>query len=93
MSLINISLVHGKYLLAMKTKFSVCQRTVTNYRYGVSKSPPPPPFALLHSAKFRKRYILRHFEVEAVREGFLKELGMLYPFLGSAKVINASFVW
>ena len=42
---------------------------------------------------FRKSNTLRHFEVEAVRERFLKELGMLNPFLGSAKVKNAYFVW
>ena len=40
----------------------------------------------------RKSNTLRHFEVEAVRECFLKELGMLNPFLGSAKVKNAYFV-
>ena len=35
---------------------------------------------------------LKHFEVEAV-ERFLKELGILNPFLGSAKVKNAYFKW
>ena len=42
---------------------------------------------------FRKSNTLRHFEVEAVREHYLKELVMLNPFLGSAKVKNAYFVW
>ena len=32
---------------------------------------------------------LRHLEVEAVREHFLKELGVLTLFLVSAKVKNA----
>ena len=41
----------------------------------------------------RKSNTLRHFEAEVVRECFIKELGMLNPFLGSAKVKNAYFVW
>ena len=42
---------------------------------------------------FRKSNTLRHLEVEAVREHFLKELVMLNPFLVSAKVKNAYFAW
>ena len=34
-----------------------------------------------------------HSEVEAVRERCLKELGMLNPFLGHAKVKDVYIVW
>jgi len=53
-------------------------------------------YILYTRPNFRKSNTLRHFEVEAVRERFLKELVMLNPFLGSAKVKkikNAYFVW
>ena len=53
-----------------------------------------PPFVvhfLYTGPSFRKSYTPRHFEVEAVREHFLQEWGILNPFLGSAKVTIAYF--
>ena len=59
---------------------------------GIAVSTTTTPNTPSWKFKFQSN-TLRHSEVEAVGEHFLKKLGMLNPFLGSAKVKNAYFVW